>query len=561
MRQSEVTVTHIKRGRYWLLLPLILIWIIFTVLLFTVGRDNSKTNLKNAAKWHVDLDHDGNDELIVLPLSEFKREGRTVPYISDAKGNSLGALPPLGTTHDAYTTYALVDTAAGTQLMEYTTDYYNGLCEYSYRLWTVADGQTAAGAAETLSVTVSGTEPYPDNDIDAVLGFIDRINGIFSKATFLVSTARDTVLPALTTGGGKPLTPEAGMLCAIYQPDLEAPYLENNIYYTSESLHYQETLPQLSKELQGIAGFDANASLREQLAFSNHVLARSRALHCAAEAVGTAVSGTPEILSEEQSEDASWSFDIRMRDCQLENGAVMNYIVHVRNDEAVSMRSDDGSYLTEHSQREVYLTFDDGPCENTPQVLDILDYFGIRATFFTVGFYVNEYPEYAAETMRRGHLIACHSYTHDYSKCYASKDAFMDELRRWEQAVKSACGLLPERECVRFPGGSTTRYATEVCDDIKAALTAGGYHWFDWNAGDNDKWAKGNTKNLPEEEYFMESYYECMKWFEEEPDRPIIFLMHDTEIGSVNVLPKILRDLSDRGYSFHTLDQHPDWEQ
>lgn len=209
--------------------------------------------------------------------------------------------------------------------------------------------------------------------------------------------------------------------------------------------------------------------------------------------------------------------------------------------------------------RDIYLTFDDGPCKNTPQVLDILESHGARATFFTVGFFVNRYPEYAADIVNRGNLIACHSYTHDMKKCYASADAFMNEVLQWRQAVTDACGTLPERICVRFPGGSTTKYATSVSGEIKQRLEAEGYCWFDWNAGDNDKWQKGNTDNLPDEEYFMKSYKETIGWFDNKPDTPVVFLFHDTEEGTVRILPAVLNDLAERGYRFKLLDSHPDW--
>ena len=162
-------------------------------------------------------------------------------------------------------------------------------------------------------------------------------------------------------------------------------------------------------------------------------------------------------------------------------------------------------------------------------------------------------------TVDSGNLIACHTCTHDYEKCYASADAFIAETEKWKRSVQKTCGGVPPRLCVRFPGGSTTKYAADVRDDIIARLDASGYRWFDWNAADNDKWPKGNTKGLPDTEYFMQSYKECMGWFDETPDVPVVFLFHDTEEGSVEILPDILQDLINRGYNFRLLDEHPDW--
>ena len=54
----------------------------------------------------------------------------------------------------------------------------------------------------------------------------------------------------------------------------------------------------------------------------------------------------------------------------------------------------------------IYLTFDDGPVpEVTPQVLDILDEYGWKATFFCVGDNVRKYPEVYQEVLRRGHRV------------------------------------------------------------------------------------------------------------------------------------------------------------
>lgn len=210
--------------------------------------------------------------------------------------------------------------------------------------------------------------------------------------------------------------------------------------------------------------------------------------------------------------------------------------------------------------RTIYLTFDDGPCNNTRRVLEILDQYGVTATFFTVGYYVDHFPETTAMIEQQGSLIACHSYTHDYDACYASVDAFFSEMDRWKQAVKNACGSLPDRICVRFPGGSTTPNAKNVSAGIKARLEEEGYHWFDWNAADNDKYPQGNTKKLSQTEYFWESYLETIGWYKDEPNAQVVFLTHDSEIGTVEILPRMIEDLLSRGYTFKTLDQHPDWD-
>lgn len=65
------------------------------------------------------------------------------------------------------------------------------------------------------------------------------------------------------------------------------------------------------------------------------------------------------------------------------------------------------------SQKEIFLTFDDGPVPGlTPKVLDILDLYGAKATFFCVGENVKKYPEIYQEILDRGHKTGNHTYNH-----------------------------------------------------------------------------------------------------------------------------------------------------
>lgn len=71
------------------------------------------------------------------------------------------------------------------------------------------------------------------------------------------------------------------------------------------------------------------------------------------------------------------------------------------------------TWRMEPSERAVYLTFDDGPIpEATPWVLDVLDRYGIKATFFVVGDNVRKYPDIFQEVVRRGHSIGNHTFHH-----------------------------------------------------------------------------------------------------------------------------------------------------
>ena len=71
-------------------------------------------------------------------------------------------------------------------------------------------------------------------------------------------------------------------------------------------------------------------------------------------------------------------------------------------------------------EKVAYLTFDDGPSNLTLPLLDVLDRYGVKATFFLVGKTGEEDRKAMREIVQRGHAIGVHSYSHDYQKIYAS---------------------------------------------------------------------------------------------------------------------------------------------
>ena len=92
----------------------------------------------------------------------------------------------------------------------------------------------------------------------------------------------------------------------------------------------------------------------------------------------------------------------------------------------------------EDSKKVVYLTFDDGPSNLTPKVLDLLDRYHAKATFFVVCNNNEEYAEYLSEIVERGHTLALHSYSHNYDEIYASKDAFLRDYEKvYDWVVKN----------------------------------------------------------------------------------------------------------------------------
>lgn len=171
--------------------------------------------------------------------------------------------------------------------------------------------------------------------------------------------------------------------------------------------------------------------------------------------------------------------------------------------------------------RQVCLTFDDGPHPTiTPRLLDLLDRYSVKATFFLVGKQVELYPELAAEIVRRGHEVGSHSYSHSnlrrLPKLYVER-----ELVKSRAVIRRATGRTVT--LFRPPGG---HYDLNVRD----AVAETGYTTVFW------------TSNIGN----------CLDW---PPDRIVekfmaeltlggIVLLHNGEDGSLEVLGPLLEALA-----------------
>ncbi|MEG1594750.1 MAG: polysaccharide deacetylase family protein, partial [Oscillibacter sp.] len=109
-----------------------------------------------------------------------------------------------------------------------------------------------------------------------------------------------------------------------------------------------------------------------------------------------------------------------------------------------------------HSDKTIFLTFDDGPSERTDEILDILAKQDVKATFFVIG----RTDEVSLQRMRNivdaGHSLGLHSYSHDYKTIYASVENFLEDQYRLFQLIQDATGVTPS--VFRFPGGSINAY-------------------------------------------------------------------------------------------------------
>lgn len=206
---------------------------------------------------------------------------------------------------------------------------------------------------------------------------------------------------------------------------------------------------------------------------------------------------------------------------------------------------DNMTNIYKSEQKIAYLTFDDGPSKSvTPQILNILDQYNIKATFFVLGCNVDKNPDIVRQSYENGHYIANHGYSHVYENIYASSQAVLDEFNRTEQSVRNAIGVQEySGHIFRFPGGSMGKKYRMVKDEAKILLSNNDILCVDWNALTNDSVGKPTAESIVNDLKTTVG-----------TKNTVVILMHDT--GSkqltVDTLPQILDYLIEQGYTFRT---------
>lgn len=197
------------------------------------------------------------------------------------------------------------------------------------------------------------------------------------------------------------------------------------------------------------------------------------------------------------------------------------------------------------NEKVVYLTFDDGPSENTKKIMDILAKYDAKATFFVTG-RNQDYNYLIKDAYNAGHTIALHTYSHEYSTVYASVDAYFDDLNKVGQMVKKEIGFVPHY--IRFPGGSSNTVSRRYCQGIMSTLTKEvvekGYQYYDWNGDSTD--ASGNHVAVDK---LIRNGTSCH-------DNNVMILCHDTQAKdtTVQALPAIIEHYKNLGYTFKGID-------
>ncbi len=181
------------------------------------------------------------------------------------------------------------------------------------------------------------------------------------------------------------------------------------------------------------------------------------------------------------------------------------------------------------ANKTIALTFDDGPGPYTEKLLDILDKYDAKATFFLIGSKVSARANTLRRMQSRGHQLGNHSWSHpELNK--VSAEQLSSEIDQTNNAIKQAVGTKPN--VIRPPYGAFNRAVLEQFRQRGMSAVV-------WSVDTRD-WADRNSEIV------------CSRAVAGARNGAVI-LMHDIHQTSVNAVPCILDSLKQQGYSFVTV--------
>lgn len=188
--------------------------------------------------------------------------------------------------------------------------------------------------------------------------------------------------------------------------------------------------------------------------------------------------------------------------------------------------------------QEVALTFDDGPDQiYTPQILDILKEYNVKATFFLLGSKMLQYPEVVQRIKAEGHAIGGHSYSHPDLRKISPEIAYATEIEKTQGIMLDLLGYQPL--FFRPPYGAITDQQIDYLAQRNFKIVNWSIDTFDWDAKQNSvQEMTGKIKR-----YLHEG---------------AIILMHSAgrdRKNTVKALPEIIKFLEASGYQLVTVPE------
>ncbi len=183
------------------------------------------------------------------------------------------------------------------------------------------------------------------------------------------------------------------------------------------------------------------------------------------------------------------------------------------------------------NEKQIAITFDDGPHTNTPEILEILDKHNAKATFFCIGSQVEAHPEIAKLIVEKGHTIGNHSYSHSTSWGWMSTKKIKKEISQTQESIAKVTGVKPH--LFRPPFGVTN-------PQVSRALKQSELQTVGWNLRSLDTKIKEPKK-----------LWERVK---SKLEGRAIILFHDTMPHSNKVVNALLNTCAKRGIEIVPID-------
>ncbi|MGO4888774.1 polysaccharide deacetylase family protein [Anaerobacillus sp. MEB173] len=185
-----------------------------------------------------------------------------------------------------------------------------------------------------------------------------------------------------------------------------------------------------------------------------------------------------------------------------------------------------------------YLTFDDGPNQHTAKILDVLEKYDAKATFFMMKYNMEKNQAVVKRMVTDGHGLGCHGVTHDRAKFYKSPQSAVNEMTSCQKTITNVSGVTST--LIRVPYGSKPSMTTPYRD----AMSKAGYTMWDWNVDSTD-WKLSSAKAISNHTIAQ------INKIETRGETPVI-LMHDRAL-TVSALPEVIGYLQKQGYSLEPL--------
>lgn len=188
-----------------------------------------------------------------------------------------------------------------------------------------------------------------------------------------------------------------------------------------------------------------------------------------------------------------------------------------------------------HAGKKIALTFDDGPHPRlTPKILEILDKYSIKATFFVIGVNVKNYPKQLEMILDNGHEVGNHTYSHNVLKSLP-KEKIEKEVSDTEKQIKKIRDY--DLTLLRPPCGLYDKSLEKIAEEKKSKIVLWSLDTLDWSHTSAKQMSKNILKNVKDGD---------------------IILFHDYVSGEYNTpdaLEIIIPILLEKGYEFVTVSE------